>query len=297
MSTDVVITTVLSPAATYDLTDLETTKDELSIKHTDSNNDTWLARAITQVSRAVMNETSRVFAPEYVQDAFDIPRRRMQVPSGLKALQLTRWPVLAIVSVVQTSITGPTTLTNGVDFEVDPPTGELYRLDATTGVVTAWEPMPTAVKYSAGYGSAVLEAHTVPASGSYIVTVSQAPLFSCDQTVTYANGTVLTPVSASPAVGQYAVVKGVYTFNAADASKALSFTYCILDLPDDLTEIGLRLVTARYRSKDRDPSLVQMDTPGIGTQRWWFGGAPGQRGAFPPDIQSMLDNYGIPTVA
>lgn len=75
-----VVTTVLATAKTYDLTDLATVKDELAL--TDTSKDAWLARALTQVSRSMMSATNRVFAPEYVQDVFDIPSERSRVPRG-----------------------------------------------------------------------------------------------------------------------------------------------------------------------------------------------------------------------
>jgi hypothetical protein len=84
---------------------------------------------------------------------------------------------------------------------------------------------------------------------------------------------------------------GVYTFAAAETGQTLTFAYATFVAPDDLVEIALRLITSRFKAKDRDPALVQQDTPGIGTQRWWFGGAPGQKGPFPPDVEAALDGY------
>lgn len=295
MSGNSLIMTVLSAAATYDLTTLTTVRDELALKPADTANDTWLSRAITQVSKSIMTEANRVFAPEYVQDAFDVPRARYQIPNGAAELQLSRWPILSVTSVVQTSDTA-VTLVEGVDFRVDYATGALYRLDATTDTIMAWEALPVTVKYSAGYGAAVSEAHSVPGTGPYTVTVAKADSFSCDQTVSYASGTVLTPVTASPAQGQYTVSKGVYIFNAADAGQALTFVYCTAQIPDDIVDATLQLVTARFRAKGRDPALVQRETPGVGSERFWFGGAPGQTGPFPPDIEALVDNYRVPVV-
>ena len=67
-------------------------------------------------------------------------------------------------------------------------------------------------------------------------------------------------------------------------------------MPEDLIEVCLRLINARYRAKDRDPALVQLETPGIGIQRYWVGRTPGQSSAFPPDIEHMLDTYLMPVV-
>lgn len=295
------VTTVLSAAAGYDLTTLATVKTELGLKTSDTSNDTWLGTAITQVSKAIARTTKRVFPPEFVQDLFDIRRARMQVPTGVRTLQLSRWPVISIASVVQTQddLT-TTTFVENTDFRADYTDGQVYRLNSDTGRPMAWEPQPLAVQYSGGYGVSVAETHSVPANpGPYTVTVTNASTFSCNQSVAYASGTLLTQVTGTPATGQYSVDSstGVYTFAAGDAGQSLDFVYCTLAVPDDLADATLQLITSRFRAKGRDPALIQRDTPGVGVERFWFGGAPGQTGPFPPDIQYLLDNYRVPVTA
>lgn len=294
------VTQVLAPAASYNLTDLVTVKDELGIAANDTSNDVWLARAIRQVSSAIATYTKRVLVPEHVQDVFDIQQDPYpyQTPGGFALLELARWPVLGVSAVAQTIAKGTTqALTEGTDFRVDPDSGQLLRLNSFTGVGGAWEAIPVAVTYMAGYGAVIVEDQAVPGTGPYLVTVSQAAAFSCDQSVTYADGTALARVSANPAAGQYSVAAGVYTFNAADAGRSMSLSYGAAAIPDDLVDIALRLITARYAAKGRDPSLVQQETPGVGVQRFWFGGAPGQKGPFAPDIEGALEPYCMPVVA
>lgn len=294
-----VVTTVLSAAANRDLTDLPTVKDELGLDPADSADDNWLTRAIAQVSKSIERHIKRVIAPEQLQDVFDIQQDAYpyQTPGGFAQLQLSRWPLLAVTSVVQTIALNTTqALTEGVDFRTDPATGQLLRLNPFTGVGSRWEALPVTVTYSAGYGALVQEGHTVPGA-PYQVTATGAAAFSCDLSVSYASGAALARVAASPAHGQYAVADGVYSFNAADSGQALALAYATLAVPDDLVEICLRLITGRYKAKDRDPALVQRDTPGVGTERFWFGGAPGQKGAFPPDIDAALEDYRVKTVA
>lgn len=293
-----VVTTVLSAAATYDLVNLAVAKDELGLGQDSSSDDGWIGRAISQISKAVMNDCNRVFAPETVQDVFDCSRSGLRVTRPI-ALQLSRWPVLAVTSVVQiTGSVGTTqTLVEGTDFRTDDTDGQLVRLDAATGRVRGWEPLSTTVIYSAGYGSTVTETHTVPGT-PYAQSVTNAATFSCDRQVSYASGTALARVSASPAHGQYTVTSaGLYTFNAADTGQVLTFAYCTANTPDDIEDAALRLITGRYKAKDRDPNLIQKETPGIGTQRFWFGNAPGQTGPFTPDIEALLDNYRVPVAA
>jgi hypothetical protein len=41
--------------------------------------------------------------------------------------------------------------------------------------------------------------------------------------------------------------------------------------------------------------MVQWDQPqGVGSQRFWVGPAPGQTGAFAPEILSLIEPYRVP---
>jgi len=304
------VTTVLSPAASYALTDLATVHSELSIPIADTSEDAWLTRAIAQVSWGIGSYIKRVLAPETVSDAFDIEQDPYpyQTPGGFPQLQLSRWPVLGLVSVIQT-LTPPgwkdgaptpgtyQTLYAGRDFRLDPKTGRILRLNRWTGVGTMWEALPVTVVYTAGYGALVVETDTVPSAAPYQITVSQAATYSCTQSAAYASGDALTLASANPAQGQFSVTQGVYAFNAADAGQALTLTYATAAIPADIVDATLQLITARYAAWGRDPALIQEDIPNVGTKRWWFGGEPGQKGPFPPDVAAILDTYRMPTIA
>jgi hypothetical protein len=70
------------------------------------------------------------------------------------------------------------------------------------------------------------EAHSVPASSVYTVTVTNSATFGIDLGVTYAaTGIPLTNVATLTAAGQYTYAAGVYTFYSADASAAVLFSY------------------------------------------------------------------------
>ena len=69
------------------------------------------------------------------------------------------------------------------------------------------------------------EAHSVPASTPWTVTVTNSAQFSKDLGVTYANGNPLTQVASGPTAGQYSVSAGVYTFATADANAAVLISY------------------------------------------------------------------------
>jgi hypothetical protein len=142
----------------------------------------------------------------------------------------------------------------------------------------------------------VAEEGLVPADAPYQFTVEEAATFSCDQSVAYSGGAPLMRVKSNPAPGQYAVAAGVYLFNAADAGVALDFSYGTVAIPADILDVALQVITSRYASKNRDPLLVQQDTPGIGLQRWWIGTTPGQNSPFPPDLEGILQPYQMPVV-
>jgi hypothetical protein len=70
------------------------------------------------------------------------------------------------------------------------------------------------------------EAQTVPAASPYSVTVNNHANFVVDLGVAYASSAaMLTPVSGSPAAGQYSESGGVYSFSAGDAGASLLITY------------------------------------------------------------------------
>ena len=293
------ISTVLAAAATYDLTDLSTVRDELGLKVTDTSNNAWLARAITQVSRAIERHCKRRFAPEWLQDIIQFGRDPFPGArfAGDNEIALARWPLLAVLSVTQSLPNGIVrTLAAGVDFIVDMSTGCLLRL-GRDGRIERWEAIPLTVQYIAGFGDLVIETLPVPAVAPYQVTVSQAASWSVAQSVAYASGEMLKPVGADPAQGQYSVAAGVYTFNVADEGQGLTFSYATFKVPDDLVDVVLQLITGRVAAKGRDPALIQRERPGIGVERFWFGGTPGQDGQFPPDVAAALDEYRVPTVA
>jgi hypothetical protein len=297
-----VATTVLARAATLDLVSLDMAKTELELGSRDTGKDPWLALAIKQVSGAVRTHCNRVFMPELVCDQFDIQQDAYpyQTPGGFAQLQLSRWPVIGGVSVVQTLATGasPSTqlLVEGKDYRLDAQAGLLLRLNPWTGTGTNWEAIPVMVTYAGGYGALSVEGHVVPDSAPYQITIDAAG-WACDIGVVYADGTPLTRASGLPGAGQYAVSNRVYTFAAADAGQSLALSFATAEVPDDLAATCLRLITARYKSRGRDPNLIQRETPGVGVERWWFGGAPGQKGRFTPDIEAELADYRVETIA
>jgi hypothetical protein len=69
-------------------------------------------------------------------------------------------------------------------------------------------------------------------------------------------------------------------------------------MASDLENACLRLVTARFRARSRDPMLMERNQPQtLGTERYWVGGAPGQEGAFAPEVLALIEPYRVPVTA
>ena len=221
-----IVTTVLTPAENYDLTTLANIKDDLAIPAADTSSDATLSRFITEQSQLVAQYCNRVFPIETVQDSIILDRDAYpyQVPGTQAVLQLSRWPVVAVNSVVDQVATGvSSTLVAGVDFLVDASLGWLTRLEPTAGMPIGWRADQYSIQYQAG---------------------------------------LFTPGTTSP--------------------------------PADLEMAVLRLVTARFKARGRDPFLRSQGEPGVGQEQYWIGALPGQSGPFPPDIAAVLEKYRVP---
>lgn len=157
------LTTVNTPAASRLLTTLANVKAVLGI--TDGAQDTYLNLIIPQASAACENYCNRVFAQETLTDAF-----RLQYPwfpgfpdAHVAPLQLTRWPLVSVTSVIETDGQGvATTLTAGTDYESDMDAGQVFRLD-TYGNPRNFATYRVAIQYVAGYALPGDVSPTMPA--------------------------------------------------------------------------------------------------------------------------------------
>jgi hypothetical protein len=66
----------------------------------------------------------------------------------------------------------------------------------------------------------------------------------------------------------------------------------LVDNAPDLEDAVIRMVKGQYHARGREPSLMQQDTPNVGSRRWWVGAD-----SITPDIAGILDNYRIPAFA
>jgi hypothetical protein len=153
-----IITTVVTAATSYDLTALQTVKDELG--ELTNNNDALLKRYISNTSAAAAQYCNRVFPVETVSDSFNPWRDAGRVLfHGRQApLQLSRWPIVAITSVTENGVL----LVEGTDFVTDKTNGQLTRYATNTDptlplLPTPWWSLPIVVVYSAGYSPIPLD--------------------------------------------------------------------------------------------------------------------------------------------
>ncbi len=150
MRSGVIVSTVVTPAASYNLIDIGTLKALLGVTTTDT--DAAFAIWIKQASRQAAQFCNQPFVVETIKD--QVWPRRDGIPwtvrPDINTLQLSRWPIVALTSVVETIAGTPTTLIAGTDYIADNALGRLYRLDAY-GNPKRWSVDPIAVTYSAGW--------------------------------------------------------------------------------------------------------------------------------------------------
>ena len=153
-----VISSVITPATSYNLTDLATVKTELSIPNTDTKSDAWLSLKIAQASSAIQTYCDRTFVQETLQDVVYPDRADGPYWSlgNFQPLQLRRWPVASISSIVVQFDANPDnnyTFVQGLDFVLNGGPGQIIRLDQASALPAQWWAYPLTVIYVAGYAT------------------------------------------------------------------------------------------------------------------------------------------------
>lgn len=231
-----------------DLTTLANVKAWLKIN--DASDDVILTRMISQRSRSIL---------DYLQRPTLISQPYTDVSDGWDNTHqfLANWPVNSVTQVAVGSIIippapiaiGAPTQASSYGWRLDPWDG------ASPGNPQAVElsgrrfgrgRLNISISYQAGY---LVPAEVVTiAAGTYTAAQLLGP-WSADNGVAYANGTVLTPVAAAPAVGQYVATGGVYTFNAADDGQSVVIAYSYT--PGALEDACINWVAERYQYRGR----------------------------------------------
>ena len=147
MTGSVAISSVITPADSYDLITLDEVKDDLNISST--ADDAYLQRRITELSAVARQYMNRTLQVEAVRDQFWLQRDPYpwQLPGGAMPLQLSRWPVIEVALLIENDIE----LVEGTDFVVDTEVGQLTRMLPADPYPTRWRTLPITIEYSAGY--------------------------------------------------------------------------------------------------------------------------------------------------
>lgn len=298
-----IITTVTAPAqppspnpndaGAYDLTDLATLHDELNIAATDTSNDPFLARAITQASTAIATYCNRVFPVEGLSDLCYIQQDPYpyQTPGGVAPLQLSRFPVTNVLTLpLSATVEGGSSVL---------PFGSSTSFPAwvVEGVPVSGLNVPPGVTVKGTSDgnltiSADLSAETTQGT---LITIG----LSAAQTIT--EGTLEAMVldqdyTLDPNTGQLIRLDpftGVGTIWEA-LPVTVSYFAGYGTIPADIEDACLRLVTWRFYARGRDPSLREQEQPGsLGRRVFWIGGPP-KSGGLPEEVTGLIDRYRTP---
>jgi hypothetical protein len=213
---------------------------------TTTNDDALITRLIGSASRFILSYIERpsLFKNQYA-DVFDGVGQRSQM--------LRNWPVISVQSLVlgnQLIPASPGYPQCGyvLDAPSSLPPGSPQRISLYGHRFPLNSPASVNVVYTAGF-VVQSEQWIVPVT-PYQVTVN-APNgpWGADAGVTYANGTALAPVNGTPAMGQYSVAGGIYTFASGDANAQVLISYSYI--PADIEDACINMVGERYSYKNR----------------------------------------------
>jgi hypothetical protein len=210
--------------------------------------------------------------------------------NGSDRVQLKNWPVISISSLVMDGIAvqqapplpASPVASYGYGWvleTIDPsPPGRQANLYLRGGRFSRFNVQNIIVSYLAGYQTT--ETQTV--AGGALTALAPYGAWASDQGVTYATtGAALTKVASAPAVGQYSVSAGAYTFNAADNGAAVTLSYGFI--PYDLSQACMEWVAQRAKARDnigyRSKSLGGQETVTFDTS------------AAPDSVKMMLQPY------
>lgn len=141
---------VVTPANDYDLIDLATLKTLLDIS--DDSLDAYFDIVIPQASTDIANYCNQPIVVETIQASFWPTRDGWPwaVRGEIAPLQLPRWPLTLVTSIVETINNVPTTLVAATDYIADMATGQITRL-GRDGYPRNWHANPIVVVFAAGY--------------------------------------------------------------------------------------------------------------------------------------------------
>lgn len=132
------------------------------------------------------------------------------------------------------------------------------------------------------------------------IILSRFPVTSVPNVVVIENGTTLvsgTDYRVDPAKGfLHRLGSSGYPCHWRPCAISAAFSAGYDPIPADLQDITIRMVRNRWNAKDRDPSLVSENIPGVRDARWWVA-TGNEAGNLPPDVADVLQNYTVPIIA
>lgn len=298
-----VISTLVTAPKSATLSTLANVKTELGIPTADTTNDAWLTGALNQVSAALARHCNRIFGLATWQDEFR-PARGVWgegVRAASNPIKLSRWPFAGTV-VAFTGNTYSTTLIDGIADTSKLSNGQLI---GGPGVVAG-----TTIASPPGVNSITLSQATTATASAVALNAG----ISMSETTTgiitgLTAGTDFEVEAGSLLAGDEGAAR-LYRLNAQGNPRTWAASQILAvyqagyslpndsspNMPSDLEDACLRLVTARFKARGRDPFLRGESEPGLGAPQYWIGTMPGQRGAFPPEIESLINPYRVPVV-
>ena len=208
-------------SASTDLTTLASAKQWLSV----TGDDAIIGALITAASDAVLDFLGRPFLGVQTYTEYYSPKQDDQIT-------LRQWPVQSVASVV---IDGAVVTAQATGM---PPAGG-YLIEDVLSATGRPQKLKlfdynfrigdygALVNYVAGYQVSG-ESRTVPSAGAALAP-NQTALAAVS--VTYANGTALVQVAASPVAGQFVFSNNVFIFSSADAGASVLLTYSTVPPP------------------------------------------------------------------
>lgn len=301
-----VITSLVTAPASASLTTLENVRDELDLADNQTDDDGTLTRYINEESAHIARYCNRVFGFATWSDQFRL--QRGVLGEGVRAqtapLILTRYPLIAPNVIPFTGNTHSSTLVDGIASTATlskgqlvvgagiPPGATIASVIGANSLYLSVAATATATGVTLSTGLGVLE--TVAGTATWLVPgtdfeVDQGPTLPGDEG--RANLWRLN-MNQEPRTWPAALINVWYQAgynlpdDAADA----------VPMPSDLESACILAVVHRFRARGRDPLLQERTQGGAGTERYWVGGAPGQRGSFAPDIEAMIERYRVPVI-
>lgn len=302
---------VTTPATTHDLTVIDNVKAELGI--TDQSKDALFTRWVSVASRTIEVYCRRIFAQETVTETFYQPTSFQGLPLGVSitpplvpmplrfdrapSLRLSRYPVTQIQSVTedQTTLYPLITLTQAALTSIASDSG---------GTVTFGGGDPVAAGLQVGMTFNVVGSTGNEIDGmNFLITGFSGPTNEVVSVTPPPATTTASTLFTLETVPDYLIDEidgllyrldcngNLIKFSGSQIVVSYTGGYVVpTNTPLDLEQACIQLVTLRYFTAQRDPTLRSINIPGVQEETYWVG-ARGDDGAMPPEIAGLLEPY------